>query len=426
MEFPFSPSPDESPENRLPTNFHGRPTLPLPVFEIKDGLKGSRKLPEAPRLSLDSRANVDTKGKLCPREIQASSVVFAGNLPEASEDRDDQGRQRRSPSVVARLMGLDELPVEEPPKRAELRRSASESRVSRDPSQFNFQNPVTMPSEIDLKLPNQDCHAMSSRDAKSPGLFQRKSFDAQEFFPEPKRIGPLSGEIEKRLRMRGLEEEPVRDLETLKQILEALQLKGLLHSSRPKHSAGFNDFHGHRSRPSPAAQAPIVVIKPARKSPPRLAGSEPPTLHSRPVAPRRQPSPAPIPPSRIQRELEIDRRRQPSPQSGGSPEQSSASRNTNDQPKRRSPPPPQRRLLTAHSPKPSSKRLGPGQPGPPKHRRPTTHIPPKEVYSTAEDDDASTSLSENSRATAQFDFEVHFPAIFSKVSIFIEYYLIFC
>ena len=77
-------------------------------------------------------------------------------------------------------------------------------------------------------------------DAGCPRAFQRRSrFDAHEVFPEPaKRADPaaagahgeiaLYGEIERRLRKRGIVE-PARDLETLKQILEALQLKGLLH-----------------------------------------------------------------------------------------------------------------------------------------------------------------------------------------------------
>ncbi|XP_020591700.1 protein LONGIFOLIA 2-like [Phalaenopsis equestris] len=409
-EFPFSPSPIVSPENHVATNFPGRYTLPLPVFEIKDGVKASWKLPEAPRLSLDSRANVNAKGKLSSREMQASPAVINGK--EVSEDRNNQEKQRRSPSVVARLMGLEELPIEELPKRPELRRSASESRVTLDPLQFNLQNPFPMPSEEDFRL-QKDYNPIRSRDTtkpdgarQSPGMFLRKSFDAQEFFPEAKQVGSHSGEVEKRLRMRGIEE-PARDLDTLKQILEALQLKGLLHSKQPEQQVvHLNDFYDRLPRSS-TVHPPIVVIKPAPKPPPRLAGSESPTLHSRSTPPRRIPDPDPPPTTSLPDRLEIDHHfRNAGRRSPKFPEPILASRNPRDPPSRRRPqkdegqtsPLPPRRIPAAHSPKSSPKKLG----FPPKHRRPN-HISPKEVHSTAEDD-TSTTLSDTSK-TSHFDFE---------------------
>ncbi|KAL0921608.1 hypothetical protein M5K25_008697 [Dendrobium thyrsiflorum] len=421
-EYLFSPSPDgsaSSPENDLPTNFPARHTLPLPVFEGKDGLKSSWKLREAPRLSLDSRANVDAKGKLRPREIQTTPMAFTANLSEASEGGDNQEKQRRSPSVVARLMGLEELPIEEAPKRPELRRSASESRAYRDLSPFDSQNPFPISSEEGFRLQKQDYQSMKSPDTKpeptrlTPGLFQRRSFEAQEFFPEPKRLGSLYGELEKRLRMRGIQE-PARDLETLKQILEALQLKGLLHSKQTEHheTARLNDFHDRRPQSSAAIQPPIVVMKPVPKTPTRLAGSELPTLPSRSIPPRRLPMQEPIPPARVRRDrLELDRNfRSAGRQNPTMPEPSLPPRTPIDPPKRRRPhkdegqssPLPPRRVPAAQPPKSSPKRLGPGQSGPPKNRRPTAHIPPKDVYSTAEDD---TSTVSDTSIASQFEFE---------------------
>ncbi|PKU85285.1 Protein LONGIFOLIA 1 [Dendrobium catenatum] len=420
-EYLFSPSPDGSTsslENDLPTNFPARHTLPLPVFEGKDGVKSSWKLREAPRLSLDSRANVDAKGKLRPREIQTTPMAFTSNLSEASEGGDNQEKQRRSPSVVARLMGLEELPIEEAPKRPELRRSASESRAYRDLSPFDSQNPFPISSEEGFRLQKQDYQSMKSPDTKpepprlTPSLFQRRSFEAQEFFPEPKRLGSLYGELEKRLRMRGIQE-PARDLETLKQILEALQLKGLLHSKQTEHheAAHLNNFHDRRPH-SAAIQPPIVVMKPVPKTPTRLAGSELPTLPSRSIPPRRLPMQEPIPPARVRRDrLELDRNfLSAGRQSPTMPEPSLPPRTPSDPPKRRRPlkdegkssPLPQRRVPPAQSPKSSPKRLGSGQSGPPKTRRQTAHIPPKDVYSTAEDD---TSTVSDMSTTSQFEFE---------------------
>ena len=82
-----------------------------------------------------------------------------------------------------------------------------------DPKEFAVRNSKT---ELAKALPK--------------GIGQKKSFfDSVDFFPEPKDTVSIYGEIEKRLKMRGIDE-PSKDLETLKHILEALQLKGLLRS----------------------------------------------------------------------------------------------------------------------------------------------------------------------------------------------------
>ena len=106
----FPSSPENWPET--PT----KSTVPLPVFDFKEGMKNSRKLREAPRLSLDSR--------LRPREIRTMPANYSSNQADAIDA--DSNKNRRSPSVVARLMGLDALPDAVnggvPIKKAELRR----------------------------------------------------------------------------------------------------------------------------------------------------------------------------------------------------------------------------------------------------------------------------------------------------------------
>ena len=54
-------------------------------------------------------------------------------------------------------------------------------------------------------------------------------------------------------------EEPSKDLETLKHILEAQQLKGLLHSKNAKNQMGHQNFVYDRN-----GDSPIVIMKPAR------------------------------------------------------------------------------------------------------------------------------------------------------------------
>ncbi|KAH9609485.1 hypothetical protein KSS87_013963 [Heliosperma pusillum] len=218
---------------------------------------------ETPRLSLDSRAITDGNGGLRPREIR----INTGNIID-----DDEGEtQRRSPSVIARLMGLEPIPSSsstgsetEPAKKVELRRSASESR-SRDyrfvePS--SFLTPVTGERKVIKKQPiinknliktntntnyinpkarnSNQCSNNNNNNSNQRRLMleKRSYYDTADFYPpeiimkQQQQNQPITmyGEIERKLRLKGIDE-PSKDLETLKNFLEALQLKGLLHSS---------------------------------------------------------------------------------------------------------------------------------------------------------------------------------------------------
>ncbi|KAH9729612.1 varlmgl domain-containing protein [Citrus sinensis] len=195
-------------------------------------------------------------------------------------------------------MGLESLPNSdpEPAKKAELRRSASESRVSKDQYRFidgiNFQLKQSQPSYSQMNArqnqnnagteermvngrrvdPKQlNVRSVRSESAKAPqrGIvqLQKKSFfDSADFFPEPKQSVSIYGEIEKRLKMRGIDE-PSKDLETLKQILEALQLKGLLHPKKPSSQAS-------SLRNFAYDESPIVVMKPGAINRQGIAGND--------------------------------------------------------------------------------------------------------------------------------------------------------
>lgn len=274
------------------------PKSPLAVstFEFKEGVKSPWKFTrEAPRLSLDSRAVVDAKGGLRPREIRINTAAnTAANFAATGDE--ERENQRRSPSVIARLMGLDLLPsssssAPEPENKVELRRSASES-GSRDYRFFDtpsFLSPMASKTEMvgerksDQFVSNrtQKINNVVRSNSKSKNqnlsnqrrlMVERKSYyDTADFFPpeipakyqqqQQHQAVTIFGEIEKRLRMRGIDE-PSKDLDTLKHILEALQLKGLLHSSsattKPRQNLVFD------RRFSREEESPIVVMKPAR------------------------------------------------------------------------------------------------------------------------------------------------------------------
>lgn len=312
-----TPSPERpkqfaTPELRSPELLPPKSPLPLPIFEMKGGTRTSWKFgKEAPRLSLDSRATVDAKGSLHPKEIRTNASILTPTRSDNAGAGDGDDKQRRSPSVIARLMGLEPLPDSdtEPVKKAELRRSASESRVSRDLFQYRFIDN----GNLQLKQPNQSYSNAERNENKRKGSYpntrpvdamdlhsfrnvnanseqpkslnrgfattswrsqqhRRSFFDTADVFPEPRQTMSMYGDIEKRLKVRGIEE-PSKDLETLKQILEALQLKGLLHSRRPTEHRNLVYDGSFLSE-----ESPIVVMKPS-KSPTtgrRLGSDSPP------------------------------------------------------------------------------------------------------------------------------------------------------
>ena len=348
-------------------------------------MKNSWKLREAPRLSLDSR--------LRPREIRTTPANYLTNQPDSVDA--DSDKNRRSPSVVARLMGLDALPDAsnggDPIKKTELRRSASESRASRDLHRFVegsfFQKPPPPPDfagdEIykfrSPEIPSESKQTRPpTKQSPSIALQRRSYFNAQDFFPEPNRTGSRSlyGEIEKRLRMRGIDE-PAKDLETLKQILESLQLKGLLRSdSKPSHQQ-------IERRRNLVPDHPFVVMKPGPR-PARRSVSEPP----RSSYGRRNPVPEKRVRSRSPRSTDPNPRRIPL-----SGEQNG-------------------RVSPLHSsPKSSLRKITPdiSAARSPINRR------KERVCSPAEDDTATTISESSASSSPLFDLEVNFTPIFSLI-----------
>ncbi|CAN1766273.1 Protein LONGIFOLIA 1 [Linum perenne] len=266
-----------APEALTPVGTPTKSPLPLPVFQ---GTKSSmwKFGKETPRLSLDSRATVDAKGRLKPRELRTSASMPAKSGGEESESNEKD--QNRSPSVIAKLMGLDRLPESDPEeveKQPQLRRSASESRANRDlQQQYRFidgnkarDSMVKDPKEYNA-VRNGRVEAAARAQQPNRGIGQRKCFyDSADFFPEPKQNVSIYGEIEKRLRMRGIDE-PSKDLETLKQILEALQLKGLLHSNNKppaNQSSSRNLVYDRRRNSSSPTRSESSAKSPIRRRP---------------------------------------------------------------------------------------------------------------------------------------------------------------
>ncbi|XP_073300438.1 uncharacterized protein [Primulina huaijiensis] len=255
--------------------------LKLPMSESKEAAKGAacywKLSKEIPRLSLDSRATTDDKGGLHPKEKRSSAAVQPTSNGVAIDYQ-----VYRSHSLIAKLMGLEPMPnslnAMEHEKKPELRRSSSESGVSRGflHSRFSMES-----NNFPVKQQNQSVTPIVTHEVINNGTMKsswknddngvnlspwkapqhgKSFFDSADHFPEPKQNVSAQGEIENRLKMREMEEH-TKDLETLKNILEALRLKGLLHSTKPaerNHHACHQKFVYDES--------PIVVIKPSRSS----------------------------------------------------------------------------------------------------------------------------------------------------------------
>ncbi|KAH1108212.1 hypothetical protein J1N35_011980 [Gossypium stocksii] len=310
-----------SPEPSIAMGSQNKSPRGRPIFELnEDGASSPWKFSkEAPRLSLDSRAVVNATGSLKPREIRTNTAILPSNQCESNREEDGVDgidKQRRSPSVVARLMGLEApLPDSdpEPNKRAELRRSASEAR-GRDLFQYRFidrinfhlnggisSNVVTKNgAEQDevIRKGTKGSSTVRRQTVKTPvrGTVQTKRFyNSVDFFPNTKQTVSINGEIEKELKLRGIDE-PSKDLENLKRILEALQLKGLLHTTKPPNQRNKRSFVYE--------QSPIVVIRPERSSPIGRSSNDspPPAYRSKNGARRNSKLEPPPPPPRPRRD----------------------------------------------------------------------------------------------------------------------------
>lgn len=441
---PVSELRSPSPEIRTPSSESPYPKspLPLPVFEFKEGTRSSWKFSrDMPRLSLDSRATVDAKGSLYPKEIRTNAAILSANRSVNSGDVSGDGdKNHRSPSVIARLMGLEPLPQSDP-EPIKLRRSASESRVNRDLYQprfvdnHNFQarqsQQPNLKSNISGNVAKEDRSSNVRQvdpksynvKAQNRGMGHRKSFfDSADFFPEPKQTISVYGEIEKRLRMRGIDE-PSKDLETLKQILEALQLKGLLHTRKSSPQINSRNFVYDRFSPS---ESPIVVMRPSRSPSSsnraaRFGNESPPSsFRSRPGV-RRNANPAgetfPAVSPRRDRPENVrsqSRGRNPSPPSRGENGVRSPSRRgplvIETQRKGSSDSVEHRRVSPVHSPKVSSRRPVSDQTATnrsPRIKKPTAEmIPKEEKFMTHRAEDDSSTMSESSISTcSQADTE---------------------
>nr|XP_043636736.1 uncharacterized protein LOC122607764 [Erigeron canadensis] len=255
-----SESQTDSSQSSPSTNANSRrPTSKSPVFELKPGAQ------KFARHSLDSKTTSDSNGSIFQKNICSESVNSTNTFIDDGDDKE----RLRAPSVIARLMGLESLSSPDQNKlvKPDLQRSASESRVSKyiDDNNFQLKKPGTNNQIQKQTIQNIVANEVSSRVRSNvdtlkknlktecsktpPWRSPRSSFDTTDFFPATNMA--MQVDFEKATRM----DEHSNDLGTLKQILQVLQLKGLLHNTPLKNDTQHNIVYDESS---------IVVMKPWR------------------------------------------------------------------------------------------------------------------------------------------------------------------
>lgn len=304
-----------SPKDAPRFSYDGREMNRL-SFESRDTFRSTPKPKELPRLSLDSRegsmrsSHSDAKSNHLSKGFQNSgnSNGRDPSLPQSS------GTHSRPPSVVAKLMGLEALPDSDsqlsliktsPVKESDpfskslktnnlyrpIRISNSSRNSPKEPTSPRWKNPdLVMRPVSSSRFPiepapwkMQDGNRGSQKLSSKPVKAQVRT---QNSFPS------VYSEIEKRLN--DLEfKQSGKDLRALKQILEAMQVKGLLETKKEEQASNFgtqkdcepkctspnpnprfvnqrnsnNHAVASRTRGSDSSrtfESPIVIMKPAK------------------------------------------------------------------------------------------------------------------------------------------------------------------
>ncbi|KAI3463818.1 hypothetical protein Pfo_020481 [Paulownia fortunei] len=243
-------------------------------LDLRDGSNSTLKLKDLPRLSLDSRVvsmrslSADSKSNFFLKPMQKDSGVFDSKVQSQQQT---PGNQTRPPSVVAKLMGLETRPD----SISSIDTNVGSSRSYPDEDFVNISSPFekTYPSEpIQLsssskdswKEPSSPCWRNSDCSMKPMSRFPIepapwKQIDGTRGSQKPasrSTRGPAKApttfpsvysEIEKRLK--DLEfTQSGKDLRALKQILEAMQTKGLLETPKEGQGSNFTSHKDHEQK----------------------------------------------------------------------------------------------------------------------------------------------------------------------------------
>lgn len=232
----------------------------------RDSFDGWR---EPPRLSLDARefgksSNRDVRDAI-RTSLNRQKLLYGKNIngninyrPPDSDSVPNSGilqvvAKKRIPNVIARLMGLDEMPSDSSPlppdavpNRVDSSRSLEGGRGLK-PEKPRLQDSIRRPI-LQIAQPKdfvRDVHAKAEEDDTIMAALKRIK---QQVPPKPSFQEELS---EKLKRLHSVE--PQQERKTLKQILEAMEVKGLLRPAADQSKQKVEDDLNHRE---------TIVLKP--------------------------------------------------------------------------------------------------------------------------------------------------------------------
>ncbi|XP_068464566.1 protein LONGIFOLIA 2-like isoform X2 [Phaseolus vulgaris] len=298
----------ELPKDAPRFSYDGRETSEIP-FHSHDTLKCPQKLKELPRLSLDSRESSWRSNSSDSKPSNLSKNFNAGGTSTSDDNisslRQPSASQRRSPSIVAKLMGLETLP--ESCEASDTNSNFSENDSTQGNGQFGkngFVRPLRVSNfpEVPLKekeMTSPQCKnldlvvkpILSTRFPIEPAPWKQQDGNQSSEKLTSRAIKPVArtpdsfpsvySEIENRLK--DLEfKQSGRDLRALKRILETMQVKGLLETRKEEQASDVvrnkRDYelnstsiqHSMRQETAwesgyaIAVESPIVIMKPAK------------------------------------------------------------------------------------------------------------------------------------------------------------------
>jgi hypothetical protein len=223
---------------------HARIAYDAPRFSY-DGKESASKLREVPRLSLDIK-----EGHLWSREINSRSKPSLSSSDRsrsnatgsnaALETQQEQPACKRLPSVVAKLMGLEELP-----ERSKGIAPSQGCKAVKEIKQEATLNPLSISSHNDpapQQQRNQDSTVRNLPNSKFP--VETAPWKQQERIVLPRKlpkgskgahgrepVASVFSDIEMRLKDLDFQQSN-KDLRALKQILDSMQAKGLLENKK--------------------------------------------------------------------------------------------------------------------------------------------------------------------------------------------------
>ncbi|KAK3036897.1 hypothetical protein RJ639_031515 [Escallonia herrerae] len=241
----------------------------LQLFDRNQMLTGKRlyttkRLPSTAAVNVYPEPEKSVETPAISRELERPHPAASVPSPSPDRSKPSPARDFLSPATVTALPEVMApksplpLPIFEVKEGTKSSWNATNARPA-DPMEYSYRNAKSVPPKA------------SNRGGGGPSppwrshQHRKSFFDTADIFPGPKQTMSIYGEIERRLRIRGIDE-PSKDLDTLKQILEALQLKGLLHSKRAASQISQKNYVYDRS--FSFDESPIVVMKPWRSQAP--------------------------------------------------------------------------------------------------------------------------------------------------------------